>query len=399
MYQPSDDVLRKLADLLVTFALGSGKGARPREVVQLNVPDVAKPLYPHLLRAVLKAGAFPKARIMPTGTDSIFFNLANDEQLTFFPAAYKKAEADLIDHQVSILADVDPKELQSVDPRKLFRAMDSRRKMRDWLNKKEQQGKFTWTLALWGTEAMAKEAGMTLKEYWHEIIVGCYLDKANPVKEWKHIQKEQDRLKKVLDAMKIQRVKVEGKRIDLTVGVGSNRAWLGGSGRNIPSFEIFVSPDWRHTEGTIAFNQPLYRYGNILRDVALEFKNGKVVRATAKKGQKVLDAMLERKNADKIGEFSLTDRRFSRITKFMANTLFDENIGGRYGNTHIALGRAYRDSYIGDMSQPTEDEWEAMGYNESPEHTDIISTEDRTVTATLENGKTKVIFKDGEFTV
>jgi aminopeptidase len=399
MYQPSEDTLRKLADLLITFALGSGKGVKPFEVVQLTVPDVAKPLYIHLLRSVLKAGAFPKVTLLPTGTEKIFFDLANEKQLTFFPTEFKKAEADLIDHHVSIIADVNPKELSSVDPKKLFKTMDARRQMRDWLNAKEQQGKFTWTLALWGTEAMAKEAGMSLKEYWHEIIVGCYLDKQDPVKEWQRIQKEQDRLKKTLDAMKIQSVKVEAERIDLTVGVGSNRAWLGGSGRNIPSFEIFVSPDWRMTEGTITFNQPLYRYGNILKEVSLEFRRGKVVRATAKKGQKVLDAMLERKNADKIGEFSLTDRRFSRITKFMANTLFDENIGGRYGNTHIALGRAYRDSYIGDMSKPTEVEWETMGYNESPEHTDIISTEDRTVTATLENGKRKVIFKDGQFTV
>ncbi|MDD5055589.1 MAG: aminopeptidase [Candidatus Peribacteraceae bacterium] len=399
MYQPPDTVLRKLADLLINFALGSGKGVKPRDVIQLTVPDVAKPLYIHLLQSVLKAGAFPKVTLLPTGTEKLFFDLANDEQLTFFPAAFKKAEADLIDHHVSIIAEVNPKELSFVDPRKLFRTMDARRQMREWLNAKEQQGKFTWTLALWGTEAMAKEAGMTLKQYWHEIIVGCYLDAANPVQEWQRIQKEQGRLKRVLDAMKIRSVHVESERIDLTVGIGSNRKWLGGGGRNIPSFEIFVSPDWRMTEGTIAFNQPLYRYGNILKEVSLEFRKGKVIRATARKGQKVLDAMLERKNADKIGEFSLTDRRFSRITKFMANTLFDENIGGRFGNTHIALGRAYRDSFIGDMSQPTEVEWETMGYNESPEHTDIISTEDRTVTATMEDGKTKIIFKDGQFTV
>jgi aminopeptidase len=109
--------------------------------------------------------------------------------------------------------------------------------------------------------------------------------------------------------------------------------------------------------------------------------------------------MIKRRNANRIGEYSLTDKRYSRITKFMANTLFDENVGGEFGNTHLALGNAYKDSYTGDMSQPTADDWQAWGFNESPEHTDIISTEDRVVTATLPDGSKTVIFKDGMFTV
>jgi histidyl-tRNA synthetase len=103
--------------------------------------------------------------------------------------------------------------------------------------------------------------------------------------------------------------------------------------------------------------------------------------------------------ADKIGEFSLTDSRVSRITKFMANTLFDENIGGQFGNTHVALGRAYKDSLAGDQAALSPDEWGALGFNESPEHTDIISTTDRTVTAIGFDEKETVIFKDGKFQV
>jgi aminopeptidase len=109
--------------------------------------------------------------------------------------------------------------------------------------------------------------------------------------------------------------------------------------------------------------------------------------------------MIVRENADKIGEFSLTDSRVSRITKFMANTLFDENIGGQFGNTHVALGRAYKDSLAGDQAALSPDEWGALGFNESPEHTDIISTTDRTVTAIGFDEKETVIFKDGKFQV
>ncbi len=399
MFVPSDVILRNYADLLIKFAVNGGVGAKPKEVVQLNVPDTAKPLFSELLRAVLETGAYPKINFLPTKTDKTYFTYASDDQLTFFPESYKKAEADLIDHQVSIISDADPNELSEIEPARIFKAMDARKKMRDWLYKKEQQNRFSWTLALYGTEAMAKEANLTIEEYWDQIIKACFLDAKDPIAEWKKIQKEQDRLKIALDSLEIEWVHIEGARVNLHVQIGKYRKWLGGSCRNIPSFEIFVSPDYRGTHGDIYFNQPLYRYGNILRDVSLSFKDGIVTKATASVGQAVLESMIARKNANRIGEYSLTDKRFSRITKFMANTLFDENVGGAYGNTHLALGRAYRDSFTGDQSKPTDKEWDAMGYNDSPEHTDIISTEDRTVTATLPSGQKKVIFKDGMFTI
>ena len=70
--------------------------------------------------------------------------------------------------------------------------------------------------------------------------------------------------------------------------MGADRIWKMGGGRNIPSFECFTSPDWRGVEGWIRFNQPLYRYGNIIEDIYLKFDKGLVVEAKAKKGQKFL---------------------------------------------------------------------------------------------------------------
>lgn len=399
MYMPSDTVLRAYADLLVGCALGGGTGVKKGEVIGVSIPDTAKPMMMALQRSILEHGAHMHLRYLPSDTDKPFFDYASDEQITHFPAAYKRAEADMLDHQISILAESDPEELKDVAPERIFKAMDARRIFREWLFEKEQAGKFTWTLALYGTPAMAAQAGMSEEEYWQEIIHACYLDAKDPAAEWRRIQKEQERLKGALDGLEIKRVHVGSENIDLWVGIGPNRKWLGGGMRNVPSYELFISPDWRGTEGTIFFNQPLFRYGNILRDVSLTFKGGRVVEATAKEGQKVLDAMIARENADKIGEFSLTDSRFSRITKFMANTLYDENVGGQFGNTHVALGRAYKDSFPGDQSKPTPKDWADWGYNESPEHTDIISTEDRTVTAECGNGAMKVIFKDGKFTL
>ena len=108
--------------------------------------------------------------------------------------------------------------------------------------------------------------------------------------------------------------------------------------------------------------------------------------------------MIAQENADKVGEVSLTDKRHSRITKFMATTLFDENAGGEFGNTHIALGNAYKDTYPGDIANVSDEEWKEMGYNSCPKvHTDIVSTTNRTVTAILEDNSEKIIYADGKF--
>ena len=111
----------------------------------------------------------------------------------------------------------------------------------------------------------------------------------------------------------------------------------------------------------------------------------------------MLKEMIATEGADKIGEYSLTDRRHSRITKFMAETLYDENIGGPEGNTHLALGRAYEDTFSGNVAKLTKKQSKALGFNDSSVHTDIISTTKRTVTAHLKNGTQKVIYTDGEF--
>jgi aminopeptidase len=182
-----------------------------------------------------------------------------------------------------------------------------------------------------------------------------------------------------------------------SIGVGEQRRWLGGRGRNIPSFEIFTSPDWRGTQGWIYCNQPLYRYGNLVKGIRLAFVDGRVVEASAEQNESVLREMIATEGADRLGEFSLTDRRLSRINRFMAHTLYDENVGGRYGNTHVAVGRSYQDAYAGDPTQVSLERWSELGFNDSTVHTDVVSTTDRVVTATLRGGGERVIYRDGQF--
>lgn len=398
-YQPAQQILQKYADVLVNYALNSGQGVKPGEVVQCLVPDVAKPLALVLQNTLLKAGAQPLIRLTPTGFSKDFFSLASQDQLTFFPNKYLKARVGLIDHNIGIIADPDPEELKTIDPKKIILNRDTQKPYKDWLINKEVKGKFTWVVALWGTEAKAKLVGLSLKAYWRQIVRACFLDKVDPIAEWKKISVLQRKILTKLNALNIQSVRINGRDTDLIIQIGSSRQWVGGSGRNIPSFEIFTSPDWRGTNGWIKFNQPLYRYGNLIKDIYLEFRKGIVIKADAKTGNKLLQAMLKSPNADKLGEFSLTDSRMSRITHIMAEILFDENIGGRFGNSHVAIGMAYKDCYQGDVKKLTAKDWDKLGFNDSAEHTDFISTADRTVTAKLLNGQEKIIYQAGQFTL
>jgi len=401
-FRPSQVVLERYADVLVNFALGGGSGVKRGEVVRVTAHEVAKPLYVELHRAVWRAGGHTIGHYLPDDDDQCnlsraFYELAGDEQIDFFAGAYLRGMIDQIDHQVTVLSETDMHALEGVDPALIMRSGRALKPAMDWRTEKENAGHFTWTLGLYGTPAMAAEAGLSEEEYWHQITDACFLDEDDPIAKWRSVSEQIGEYVARLNALPIEALHIVGEDVDLRVTLGERRQWVGGSGRNIPSFEIFTSPDWRGTEGWIAFNQPLYRYGNLVRGVRLEFVDGRVVKATAEHNEQVITEMVASENADKVGEFSLTDRRFSRITKFMAETLYDENVGGPFGNTHIALGKSYHDCYAGDPASVTREEWDRLGFNESSVHTDIVSTTDRTVTATLRGGGEQVIYAGGEF--
>ncbi len=405
-YTPSDKILEKYAELIVKFGLQtrSGETLKKGSVVQFVVPEVAKPMYFHLQRALLKAGHHPLGVFLPSNSpeynfDKSFFDLATSAQLDFFAGHFHRGIVDQIDGSIYILAQTDPHALMEVDPKKVLRRSLAQKRAKDWRFEKVDAGQLSWTLALYGTEAAAKEAGMDLKEFWNQIVKACYLDKPDPVREWRRINKEVQKTAARLSNMLIKKVQLTGPDMDLTIGIGADRAWRAGGGNNIPSYEVFTSPNYREVEGWIRFNQPHYRYGKKIDGIELWFKNGRVIRSKAAKNHDLLKSMLKTPGGDRLGEFSLTDARISRITKFMAETLFDENMGGKYGNTHVAIGSAYRDCYQGIQKPVSEADWDALGYNNSVVHSDLVSTTDRTVTATLEDDSEKVIYRKGHFMI
>jgi len=398
MYQPAVEILERYAEVLVWFALNDGKGIGPGDVVMLQIPESAKPILLPLQQAVLRRGGHPIIRYFPDGVSRSFFEMASNEQISYKPEQYMLGRVADVDHMVSIIADADKHELEGIDPAKIMLSSKSVKFYRDALNEKENKGDFTWTLWLYGTQAMADEVWLSLEDYRAQIIKACYLDESDPIAQRQSTMQMIQETKTQLNALPIERLHIKWEDVDLKIQLWKNRKRLWGTGRNIPSFEIFISPDWRGTEWWIKFNQPLYRYGNLIAGVELRFAGGKVVESRATQWESILQEMISTTNADKVGEFSLTDSRMSRITTYMWETLYDENVWWPYGNTHIALWSAYKDSYPGDPSLLLAWDREKLWYNDSVVHTDIVSTADRTVVATMADGSQQVIYQDGKFT-
>ena len=326
-----------------------------------------------------------------------FYQFSDDKQRGFL-SSWDKEMYNNLNGYVFIHAPASLTHLKDIDTKRQSQVAIARKPLFAIRNKREENGQFAWTLCTYPTPELAKQAKLSVKEYAAQIAKACYLDAPDPVKKWTQVYKQVTAIKKWLGALNMDVIRTESASMDLEVKLGEKRRFLGISGHNIPSFEIFTSPDWRGTRGTYYANLPAFRGGNYVEKIKLEFKAGRAVKIAAAKGQDyVRKIMGTDKGASQLGEYSLTDKRFSRIDKFMADTLFDENHGGKHGNCHVAIGNSYTDTYTGDVSKLNEGLKKKLGYNDSAVHWDLINTEDKKVTATLKNGKKVTIYEGGQF--
>lgn len=402
-YTPPQAILERYAHLAVQFGLRDGGGIAPGETVMVYGQEDTKPLYYEVCREVWRQGGNVIHNFKPeddpqTNFTAAYYELASDAQLEHWTEHYTRGLIAEIDHIVFIVGDRNPLAARDVDPAQKAKEAPAIQKYWEVRQAKERAGNLHWTIVLWGTEALAQEAGLSLEAYWEQIINACFLDDPDPVARWRETAAKIHHYCDWLMSLDIDRIHVEAAGTDLWLTLGEGRRWLGGGGANIPSFEIFTSPDWRGTNGHISFSEPLYYDGSLLSGVELEFRDGEVVRSSAREGADTLASMVARPGANRVGEFSMTDSRLSRISKFMAETLYDENTGGPFGNSHLAIGLSYTDTYDGDEESVTPEEWERLGYNtEASLHCDIVTTTDRTITATLRDGSTRVIYAGGQF--
>ena len=395
----TESQLEKYADVLL-WGLKKARAGKFKKydtiLIRYQLP--ARRLAEILYDRILDRGMHPVQRALPTPDMERNFYLRSNNRQLVFQIPGEKSLYEALNGNIFLHAPESITHLSDVDPGRIGKVAVAGKPLRDILNRRDEKGLFGWTLCTYPTRGLCSQARMSLKAYSDQIAAACFLDTKSPVSHWEDIFKAAASLKKWLNSLSVRYFRIESRRSDLEITPGSRRRWIGISGHNIPSFELFLSPDWRGTRGIYFADQPSYRSGNRVKDVRLEFKNGAVVDIQAKIGEAFVRKQLAMdKGANRLGEFSLTDRRFSRISRFMANTLFDENFGGRHGNCHVALGSSYSDTYAGDSRRLSKTLKEKLGFNDSALHWDLVNTEKKRITARLTDGRQTTIYEDGRF--
>ena len=393
--------LDRYADVLL-WGLQTARNGRFKkgDIILIRYHTAALALTEILNRRILSMGMHPVIRAgLTPDMEKDFYTLAGRHQMIF----QAPGDAELyrnLNGAIFLHAPESITHLSGIDAKKIGQHAVSLKPLREIMDEREARGQFSWTLCMLPTEELARHAGLSLEQYADQIIKACWLHRRDPVTQWNGIFKAAQEIKKWLNSLTVTRLQIESENMDLVVTPGDKRRWIGISGHNIPSFEVFLSPDWRGTHGLYFSNLPSYRNGNLVADVRLWFKRGKAVQVQAAKGERFLQQQLKMdRRASKVGEFSLTDKRFSKIDRFMANTLFDENFGGPQGNCHLALGSSYADTYDGPAADLTKKRKEALGFNDSALHWDLVNTEKKRVTAHLKSGRKKTIYENGQFAI
>ncbi len=364
-----DERYAKLANVLVNYSVGVQKN----DLVGINAPHLAEPLIREVYSEILKAGGHPYLRLYLPSLTGIYFRTAKQHQLKYVSPIAEFA-TEKLDKVISIWADENTKSLTTTDPKKMAVASGANRKVFARFLEREAAGDLKWVGTQFPCNASAQDAEMSLDEYEDFVLRACMVHVKDPVAAWKRVHNKQEKVCKVLNTKK--KIRVVAKDTDLTMNV-AGRKWINcDGGANMPDGEIFTGPIEDSVEGKISFSFPACYAGREVHGVTLTFKKGKVVKATADKGEDFLLATLDTdEGARRVGEFAI-GTNYS-IQTFTKNTLFDEKIGG---TMHMAVG----------ASLP-----ESGGTNQSGVHWDMVN-DMRDGGVIYADGK--VIYRDGKFT-
>ena len=402
----SDDLANYASVLAWGLESSRGRGFRAGELVVVRYDHPAMPLVEAVFARLTDAHCNVALRPLPTPL------MQGERYLnsSWGQLAYQTpGEAELFSACAGVLTIYAPEDLlhlAHVDPRILA---DADRAMRDAergdageapgaaaiLDRRRRAGLVGAVSCLWPTPALATASGMDPADYEHEFLRACWLNMPDPAAEWRRLARESAAICAELDGLSAQLFRVESDDLDLEIYPGANRRFVGVTGRNLPGCEIYLAPDARLTRGFYHADQPSIVQGRVVQGVRLKFHEGVVARATAERGDAYLQLRLRADaGARRVGEFSLTDARFSRVGRFMAHVLLDEN---RAGNCHLALGSSVLASFSGPPEVLGPELHAELGFNASSIHWDLVNTGPKTVTAHLPGGGRRVVFEGDRF--
>jgi aminopeptidase len=340
-----------LADLIVRF----GANVQPGQIVALSSEPGKEPLARAVAEAAYEHGAkFVDLSVFDVHLKRARAMHAGPETLGFVPPWIGERIRALGENRcarIALSGPVAPHIMDDVDPMALGADMlPAVRESIAVVNERTTN----WTVAPCPTPAWAElvhpelDPGTALERLWQEIAHVCRLDEADPIAAWGSRLDRLGEIATTLDALRLDALRFEGSGTDLTIGLmpGSRRRYgrfstIDGLAHapNIPTEEVFTTPDPDRTEGIVRATKPLFVSGVMITGLRVRFEQGRAVEIEADQGAGTLRALSQRDpGGSRLGEVALVDRegRIGALNTVFFDTLLDENAA-----SHIALGQGY----------------------------------------------------------
>jgi aminopeptidase len=279
---------------------------------------------------------------------------------------------------LSIHGHPDPHLFDDVDAARVGRSRKS--ELTKVMLNQRTTGQVNWSIVAVPTEgwATAVLGEPDVERLWDAITHTVRLEEPDPVAAW-HEHGERLKAKATaLDARRFDAIRFRGAGTDLTVGLHADGKWLHAGETtawglshivNMPTEEVFTTPDFRRTEGVVRSTRPLVAQGKIVDDLEVRFEGGRAVEVNATRGADVVrEQMSQDDGAKTLGEVALVDgsSRVGQTGLTFYNTLFDEN-----ATCHIAYGQGFHGN-IESAEGKSPDEQLALGISQSAVHTDFM---------------------------
>lgn len=302
-----------------------------------------------------------------------------------------------------------PKVLDDIDVELVAESSKVKMESKPLYKKKQKDNELTWLIAVYPNRVWAQDKFPELSEEeafkkLFDLMMEVTLCKEeDPISAWnKQLEIGQEKMQKLND-MHIKTLHYTNDLgTDLTVELSKKAVWQSAGSDdfskivNMPSYEVFTSPDYRLTNGIVYSSKPLVYNSSLIEDFWLKFKDGKVIDFDAKTGKDLLKKIIEGdEGSSRLGEIALVGKN-SPIAK--TNFVFGETCLDENASCHIALGAGFMEC-IDKAPEMEKTDLEKLGLNDSKNHVDfMIGTDDLCIEATTEDGNI-LIFKDGEFNI